>query len=90
MSKFAPPFVVEVVKDFGTPVKPLFFLRHQLAFIIVGAHVVQIRMQPLDVIEHGNIFQDVLLSLVACLVVPPLNAFLLETIEKAFNHRVAP
>ena len=47
-------------------------------------------MQAIAVVEHGNIFQDILLGLVARLIVLPLHALLLQTTKKALDHTVVP
>ncbi|GEM_PF-6772543 len=46
-------------------------------FAVVGVHVTQIGMQSPGVIQHGDVFQYVLLRFMASLVGLPLHLFLL-------------
>ncbi len=41
-------------------------------------------MQSVAIIKHGNIFQYVLLSHIACLVASPLHPFLFQATKEAF------
>ena len=47
-------------------------------------------MKSLCVIEHGDVFQYVLLGFITRLVVLPLHLFLLQTAKEALNDRVIP
>ena len=47
-------------------------------------------MQALAVVEHGNVFQDVLLGLKAALIVSPLHPLLFQATEETLNHRIVP
>ena len=47
-------------------------------------------MKSLSVIKHGDVFQYVLLGVIASLVVLPLHLLLLQAAKEAFNHGVIP
>jgi hypothetical protein len=47
-------------------------------------------MQPLAVVPHGHVIQDILLGAKSCWVIAPLYTLLLQATEETFCYRIIP
>lgn len=45
-------------------------------------------MQPVRVIKHRDIIQNILLRFIPGLVIPPLHTLLLQAAKEAFHHGI--
>ena len=82
--------ILDLVKGFVTPQLSRYIHSIKILFKLIRTHIAKVWVKAFAVIEHGNIFQYVLLCLVSCLVVSPLNTFLFQTAEETFNNSIIP